>query len=75
MPCRVFLTAIGVFCDGTVTACGCYDSNAELKIGHIMESTLAEIRTGEEYRRLLAAHRSGNLDGVPMCAKCDDVFG
>jgi len=75
MPCRVFLTAIGVFCDGTVTACGCYDSNAELKIGHIMENTLAEIRTGEEYRRLLAAHRSGNLDGVPMCAKCDDVFG
>ena len=75
MPCRVFLTAIGVFCDGTVTACGCYDSNAELKIGHIMEQSLAEIRRGDEFRRLLAAPRSGNLDGVKMCAKCDDVFG
>jgi len=75
MPCRVLLTAIGVFCDGTVTACGCYDSNAELKIGDIMENSLAEIRNGEPFRRLLAAHRGGNLDGVPMCAKCDDVFG
>ena len=75
MPCRVFLTAIGVFCDGTVTACGCYDSNAELKIGHIMEQSLAEIRTGEIFRRLLDAHRSGDLAGVPMCGKCDDAFG
>lgn len=75
MPCRVFLKAVGVFCDGTVTACGCYDSNAELKIGHIMEQSLADIRKGEHFRRMLEAFRAGDLTGIPMCAKCDDPFG
>jgi sulfatase maturation enzyme AslB (radical SAM superfamily) len=75
MPCRLFLTAVGVFCDGTVTACGCYDSNAELKIGHIMEQSLADIRQGEAFRRILQAFRSDDLAGVPMCGKCDDPFG
>ena len=74
MPCRVFLTAIGIFCDGTVTACGCYDSNAELKIGHIMEQGLKDIRNGEDFRRILEAFRSGDLSGIPMCGKCDDPF-
>ncbi len=75
MPCRIFLGAVGVFCDGTVTACGCYDSNAELKIGHIMEQSLAEIRQGEPFRRLLEAFRGGDLSQVPMCGACDDPFG
>jgi len=75
MPCRLFLAAVGVFCDGTVTACGCYDSNADLKIGHIMEQSLAEIRQGEPFRRILAAFASGDLADVPMCGKCDDPFG
>lgn len=75
MPCRVFLKAVGVFCDGTVTACGCYDSNAELRIGHIAEQSLADIRKGAEFRRILDAFRSGELAGIPMCGKCDDPFG
>jgi sulfatase maturation enzyme AslB (radical SAM superfamily) len=75
MPCRVFLKAVGVFCDGTVTACGCYDSNAELKIGHIGESSLADIRRGAEFRRILDAFKSGDVSGVAMCGKCDDCFG
>ncbi|HSV29762.1 MAG TPA: radical SAM protein [Candidatus Omnitrophota bacterium] len=75
MPCRVLLKAVGVFCDGTVTACGCYDSNAELKIGHIMEQDLAAIRQGQAFRTILDAFRSGDLAGIPMCGKCDDPFG
>jgi MoaA/NifB/PqqE/SkfB family radical SAM enzyme len=75
MPCRVFLTAVGVFCDGTVTACGCYDSNALLKIGNIMEHSLQDIRNGEDFRRILEAFRRGELSDVPMCGKCDDPFG
>lgn len=74
MPCRVFLSAVGVFCDGTVTACGCYDSNARLRIGHIMEQTLAEIRHGEPFRRILESFRTGDLSEVPMCGECDDPF-
>lgn len=75
MPCRVLLRAVGVFCDGTVTACACYDSNAELKIGNIMEQSLAEIRQGPEFRKIVDAFRCGDVSGVPMCSKCDDPFG
>ncbi|MBC7905430.1 MAG: radical SAM protein [Rhodospirillaceae bacterium] len=75
MPCRVFLKAVGIFCDGTVTACGCYDSNAELKIGHMDQNSLADIRKGEDFRRILEAFRKGELADVPMCGKCDDPFG
>ncbi len=75
MPCRVLLKAVGVFCDGTVTACACYDSNAELKIGLIMEHSLADIRKGEDFRRILEAFRAGDVSGIPMCGKCDDPFG
>ena len=75
MPCRLFLKAVGVFCDGTVTACGCYDSNAQLKIGNIMEQGLKAIRNGETYGRILDGFRNGDVRDVPMCGKCDDPFG
>jgi MoaA/NifB/PqqE/SkfB family radical SAM enzyme len=75
MPCRVLLRAVGVFCDGTVTACACYDSNAELKIGNIMEQSLAEIRQGPEFRKIIDAFRCGDVSGIPMCSKCDDPYG
>ena len=75
MPCRLFLKAVGVFCDGTVTACGCYDSNAQLRIGNIMEQGLAEIRNGKSYTDILDSFRAGDVRHVPMCGKCDDPFG
>ncbi|CAA7623428.1 Predicted Fe-S oxidoreductase [Candidatus Terasakiella magnetica] len=75
MPCRLFLKAVGVFCDGTVTACGCYDSNAQLKLGNIMEQGLAAIRQGETYGRILDGFRTGDVRDVPMCGTCDDPFG
>ncbi|TAN58097.1 MAG: radical SAM protein, partial [Rhodospirillales bacterium] len=75
MPCRLFLKAVGVFCDGTVTACGCYDSNAQLRIGNIMEQGLAEIRNGPLYRRILDGFCNGDVKDVPMCGGCDDPFG
>jgi MoaA/NifB/PqqE/SkfB family radical SAM enzyme len=75
MPCRMFLKAVGVFCDGTVTACGCYDSNAQLRIGNIMEQGLADIRNGPAYTDILESFRAGDVRHVPMCGKCDDPFG
>lgn len=75
MPCRLFLKTVGIFCDGTVTACGCYDSNALLKIGNIMDQGLAEIRNGESYGRILDGFRNGDVKDIPMCGKCDDPFG
>ncbi len=75
MPCRVFLSAVGILCDGAVTACACYDSNAVLKIGDITRQGLDEIRHGEAFRRILEGFRKGDMAGVPMCSTCDDAFG
>ncbi len=75
MPCRIFLKAVGVFCDGTVTACGCYDSNGQLRLGNIMDQGLKEIRNGDAYRRILDGFLRGDVRDVPMCGKCDDPFG
>jgi sulfatase maturation enzyme AslB (radical SAM superfamily) len=75
MPCRLTLKSVGVFVDGTVTACGCYDSNAQLKIGNIMEQGLAEIRQGEAFKAILEGFTKGYVKHIPMCGQCDDPFG
>ena len=55
--------------------CGCYDSNAQLRIGNIMEQGLAELRDGKAYTDILEGFRAGDVRHVPMCGQCDDPFG
>jgi uncharacterized Fe-S cluster-containing radical SAM superfamily enzyme len=73
--CRLLMRAVGVYVDGTVTACGCYDANAALAIGDLTTESLAQIRTGPRFTAILDAFRSGDVSAVPLCAKCDDPFG
>ncbi|CCG41850.1 tetratricopeptide repeat protein [Magnetospirillum molischianum] len=73
--CRLLMRAVGVYVDGTVTACGCYDANAALAIGDLMQDSLKDIRTGPRFAAILDAFRSGDLSAVPLCGKCDDAFG
>ena len=73
--CRVLMRAVGVYVDGSVTACGCYDANAALSIGNIMTESLSEIRNGPRFTSILDAFRHGDVSGVPLCSKCDDPFG
>jgi MoaA/NifB/PqqE/SkfB family radical SAM enzyme/Flp pilus assembly protein TadD len=73
--CRILMRAVGVYVDGSVTACGCYDANAQLRIGDIMAESLSDIRNGARFTSILEAFRSGDVSAVPMCAKCDDPFG
>jgi hypothetical protein len=58
-----------------VTACGCYDANAALAIGDLMQDSLKDIRSGARFTAILDAFRSGDLSGVALCGKCDDAFG
>jgi MoaA/NifB/PqqE/SkfB family radical SAM enzyme len=74
LMCRNLLRAIGVYHDGSVTACGCYDSNGELGIGAIGQG-IAGLRTGEAFTRILDAFKHGDVSGLPMCAHCDDAIG
>ncbi|SEH34419.1 tetratricopeptide repeat protein [Magnetospirillum fulvum] len=73
--CRLLMRAVGVYVDGTVTACGCYDANAALAIGDLMQDSLKDIRSGARFTAILDAFRSGDLSGVALCGKCDDAFG
>jgi MoaA/NifB/PqqE/SkfB family radical SAM enzyme/Flp pilus assembly protein TadD len=73
--CRILMGSVGIYVDGRVTACGCYDSNAELAIGDIMGQSLGEIRKDAPFRHILDAFGTGNLAGIPLCSKCDDPFG
>ncbi|CAA7613664.1 tetratricopeptide repeat protein [Magnetospirillum sp. SS-4] len=72
--CRLTLSSLGIFHDGRVTACGCYDTNAELEIGDITRQTIAEIRNGERFGAILDAFRKGDVADIPMCRSCDVPF-
>lgn len=74
LMCRNLLRSVGVYHDGRVTACGCYDSNGTLGIGEISQG-LAGLRTGEAFTRILDAFKKGDVSGLPMCATCDDAIG
>lgn len=74
LMCRTLLRAVGVYHDGSVTACGCYDSNGDLAIGQIGQG-LAGLRSGEPFTRILDAFRHGDVSGLPLCAHCDDAVG
>jgi hypothetical protein len=73
--CRLLMRAVGVYLDGSVTACPCYDANGALRIGDLTGQSVAEIRTGPAFQAILAAFRRGDLSAVPLCRGCDDPFG
>jgi len=60
-----------VLADGTVTACD-QDFRGAHPIGHLAESSLAEVWRGETMQRLRRAHTEGKFDEHPLCAACDE---
>ncbi len=73
--CGVLLRSVGVYFDGRVTACGCYDANGALFLGDLMQESLADLRKGKRWRGLLDAFVAGTVGATPLCGKCDDPFG
>lgn len=58
--------------DGTVMGCSCVaamDALQDLGIGNIMQSSLAQIWSGERIRQLRSGFKSGDLNST--CAGCD----
>ena len=55
--------------DGIVTPC-CIDSNRDLIMGNINESSTSEIWKNEKYQNLRNLHLSGKINEVPTCSKC-----
>lgn len=73
--CSLPLTSVGIFCNGVVTACGCYDANGALAIGDLAQTDLAEILQGDAYLRIIAAFESGDIGSLGLCAQCDAPYG
>jgi MoaA/NifB/PqqE/SkfB family radical SAM enzyme/Flp pilus assembly protein TadD len=74
LMCRNLLRSVGVYHDGSVTACACYDTNGELGIGRVSDG-IAGLRTGPAFTAILDAFRQGDVSGLPMCSRCDDAIG
>lgn len=55
--------------DGLVTPC-CIDSNRDLVMGNINESSTSEIWKNKKYQNLRNLHLSGKINEVPTCRKC-----
>ncbi len=66
--CHMLYAKPVVLANGMVNACACRDIEAELIIGNVKESSLKEIWEGEDLKRIIALHRSGNYPEV--CKRC-----
>ena len=73
--CKILTQSVGIYFDGRVTACGCYDSNGQLEIGNITQESLKDIMQGKKFRRILKAFEKGSVGHIPLCNKCDDPYG
>jgi radical SAM protein with 4Fe4S-binding SPASM domain len=68
--CHIANTRIGVLFDGRVTACGCFDIDAELIIENIFDNSILEIRAGKKFQEFISKLDTGNVSNL-MCSKCD----
>lgn len=66
--CQLLFMKPVVLADGRVNACACRDVEAELVIGDLRESSLAEIWHGDGIRDLIERHERGDFPDV--CRRC-----
>ncbi len=68
--CPLPFVSMFVLNNGKVTVC-CRDFHESLIVGNINDNTLLEIWNGQKIKEIRNAHRSGKLDGHPVCAECE----
>jgi MoaA/NifB/PqqE/SkfB family radical SAM enzyme len=73
--CRILREYIGVYDDGTVTACASRDSEGVMKLGNIMESGFLEMRSSQTYKDMIAAFVKQDFENSPLCKNCDLAYG
>lgn len=68
-PCSLVFRMLNVCWDGRVSLC-CLDSEAEVVVGDIKETSIREIWRSPKLQTIRQAHLDGHLDRIPLCAKC-----
>ena len=67
-------TSVAILWDGRVVPC-CFDYDGIMTLGSLADQSLEEIWRGETLAALRQAHRTRDLSGVALCAKCNDKDG
>jgi sulfatase maturation enzyme AslB (radical SAM superfamily) len=63
-----------VLSDGRVALC-CLDYDAQHVLGQMgPDTTIRDVWTGEEYRRVRSLHREARQDEIPLCSRCTKSF-
>jgi MoaA/NifB/PqqE/SkfB family radical SAM enzyme len=73
--CYILTDHIGVYDDGTVTACASRDSESVMKLGNILDSGFRELRDSPAYKAMVAAFHTQDFSNSPLCKGCDLPYG
>lgn len=73
--CYILTDQIGVYDDGTVTACASRDSEGVMQLGNIMTNSLLELRNSSAYLNMVQAFTDQNFENSPLCKNCDIPYG
>lgn len=68
-PCRMLWKNLTVYYDGQVSPC-CYDAEAGLIIGNIINQNLKEIWNGSRLNNLRKLHLNREFEKIPLCSRC-----
>lgn len=68
---RPFNAPLYVHADGIVSPC-CWDINSRIPLGDMNKQTIAEVYSGEAYRKLRDAHKRRDFEGY-ICQDCDQT--
>jgi radical SAM protein with 4Fe4S-binding SPASM domain len=69
MPCYRLTYELDVSSDGIATVC-CMDSERQLAIGNVNETSLSEMWHGEQLRRYREQMREANYESLELCKTC-----
>jgi MoaA/NifB/PqqE/SkfB family radical SAM enzyme len=73
--CRVLINTMAIYDDGTVTACGCRDSEGVMKIGDLTKQSLKDIQGNDVYQDMLKSFMRRDVSSLSLCRKCDVPYG
>lgn len=68
-PCPGIFQHLGIDWQGNVSPC-CRDFEVRMRLGNVLETSLAELWTGPTLRDWRIAHVEGRFNDVPLCGNC-----
>lgn len=74
MPCKVLFENIVILWNGDATPC-CLDVEGKLGVGNVLQTSIAEVWSGEKFKKLRGSVNNGTFEGLELCRKCTMGIG